>query len=178
MSPSPSRIFAVERPRAVPGGAGRMRPQVLNALHQHLRRTVARLQSETALEGELRLVPFLQAIQREPGLELIAQLGNLACEAAAAREELEDGDGFRLAHDAHAIELADLDGVAREGARLLRDEDRRAEGLIRALQARGEIRGIADHRVAARILRPDTADGDLARGDAHARADPRHVAAQ
>src|SRR5712692_3422597 len=73
--------------------------------------------------------------------------------------ELVDGDGLVLALDADQVEFAeDKARLARGGAGGFAREDVRAEFLVEAFQARGQVYGIAHGSVAVAKLRAHVTD--------------------
>ena len=132
-----------------------------------MRRAILRCGALAAFEVGLRLVPILPAIGGKAAREQLAQLAPLGAELAGPAHRLVDADRLGLAGDGDQVELARLDDLLRQPKRLLAYYDRGAIDLVDALEARGEVHGVADHRIRACRRRADGPDHGLAGGDAH-----------
>src|SRR5690606_12782507 len=83
-------------------------------------------------------------------------------------EGLVDRDFLCPPLHADAVDLAIFETRPRRRHRVLGDEDRRAIGLVRAFETRGDVHRVAHHGVFETLLRTDIADERLAGVEADA----------
>ena len=91
-------------------------------------------------------------------------------------EQFENALRLGPADDQHRVDLTHFYRAGGEPLRRLADQYPRAVGLAGAFETGREVHGIADHRVAAGLLRPDIADHDFAGRDADPDVDTRQAA--
>jgi len=86
--------------------------------------------------------------------------------------------GSVFAGDSDQVELACFNDLLGQPIGFLAEDDRGAIDFVDALEARGEVHGVADHRVGPRRRRADGPYHGLAGGDAHADGEIGRIAPQ
>src|SRR5229473_2220243 len=134
----------------------------LAALPEGARRAVVGPALEQAFEHHLGLAPLAELVASAPASKHLPPLGQLAGPIARRLlklHELVDGDGLVLALDADQVEFTeDKARLARGRVGGFAREDVRAEFLVEAFQARGQVYGIAHGSVAVAKLRAHVTD--------------------
>src|SRR5215472_2230593 len=147
----PGSLFR-ERPHAVPAGVGCRGAELCDPTQECRARSVTGHDLETVFEPGARLIPILAAIGAECGAKGIAQRQALATDFAFAPEQFKDALRLGLADDQYLVDLAGLHQIGGKTAGSFADKRARTIDLVRPFQARGQIDGIADYRVVARLL--------------------------
>src|SRR5215469_4557366 len=173
-----STLLVFQLPNPVPVRRQSLATQDLDALPEHGSWSIRRHYAQTLSETLLGPTPVTGAIGGEPFCEQAAHFVLCSGKGPGWCHDLVHAHWLDLSGHGEEIDLAGLDVVLGELKSFFVDQNARLVCIIRPLQPRSKVDGVANHGERPRVCRPDRPNYQIAGGEPHSHAELRQIAAQ